>query len=245
MRAIASSESDVNRVPLASPSSAPDHAKFRFFDGLAQRDINSIVAAATLRQYPAHSVLANQSEPADFFFLLRTGGARLFFITRDGRKVLLRWLAAGELLGGAALMPNPSLYIVGTEMVKSGSVYVWHRSKIRELTSRYPKLLDNGLPFAMDHLTWFLAAQLALISKTARERLAQVLLGLAEGIGRREPDGIHLDITNEQLANTANITPFTASRILSEWQRKGTIRKGRCTIVLNALDRLLLEQTQI
>jgi CRP-like cAMP-binding protein len=105
---------------------------------------------------------------------------------------------------------------------------------------RYPKLLDNALPFALDHLTWFLAAHLALISKTASERLAQVLLSLAEGIGHKVPGGIQLDITNEQLANAANITPFTASRLLSEWQRRGAILKNRGMIMVHAPDRLFL-----
>jgi len=211
----------------------------RFLDGLTNDDINTILSAATLREYSAHSVVVHQGEPANYLFLLRTGCARLFFITRDGRKVLLRWLPAGELLGGAALMPAPSLYIVGTEMLKTGSVFIWRRAKIRELALRYPKLLDNALPFALDHLAWFLAAQLALISNSARERLAQVLLGLAEGIGHHDSHGIRLDITNEQLANAANITLFTASRFLSEWHRKGIIRKSRAAVVLQDRDRLL------
>ena len=215
------------------------HVQSRFLDGLTHYEVNSILSAATLREYSAHSVVVNQEEPSNYFFLLRTGCARLFFITRNGRKVLLRWLVAGEILGGAALMPVPSLYIVGTEMVKTGSAYIWHRTKIRQLASQYPKLLDNALPFALDHLTWFLAAQLALMSNSARERLAQVLLGLAEGLGQQEPDGIRLNVTNEQLANAANITPFTASRFLSEWQRTGIIRKSRCAVVLQAPDRLL------
>jgi len=43
------------------------------------------------------------------------------------------------------------------------------------------------------------------------------LSSLASGIGRKCPDGIDLEITNEQLANTANITLFTTSRLMSEW----------------------------
>ena len=30
---------------------------------------------------------------------------------------------------------------------------------------------------------------------------------------------MEFDITNEELANAANITPYTASRILSDWQK--------------------------
>jgi len=134
------------------------------------------------------------------------------------------------------------LYVVSTEMVKDSSAFVWPRDRIRALVARYPRLLDNALPSALDYFTWFVATHLALVSKTARERLAQVLLSLAEGIGRKVADGILLEITNEQLANAANITPFTASRFLSEWQRNGAISKNRGSVVVRSSDRLFLHQ---
>ncbi|HXW93549.1 MAG TPA: Crp/Fnr family transcriptional regulator [Terriglobales bacterium] len=212
----------------------------RILDGFSKLEVSSILGAATFRRYSSGVVVLNQEDPAEHFLLLRTGCARLFYVTQEGRKVLLRWLGPGEILGGAAILPMPTTYLVSTEMVKDSSVFGWRRERIRSLVARYPRLLDNALPFALDHLTWFLAAQLALISKTARERLAQVLLSLAEGIGHKISGGIQLDITNEQLANAANITPFTASRLLSEWQRSGAILKTRGMIMVHAPERLLL-----
>jgi CRP-like cAMP-binding protein len=38
---------------------------------------------------------------------------------------------------------------------------------------------------------------------------------------------LEFDITNEELANAANITLDTASRILREWRRTGAVRKQR------------------
>jgi len=220
---------------------AGEHLKPQLMEGLSKGEIGSILGAATFRRYSSGTIVLNQDDPAEQFLLLRTGCARTFYITHEGRKVLLRWLRPGELLGGASLLPTPSAYIVSTEMVKDSSVFVWSRKKIRELTAHYPKLLDNALPYALDHLTWFLAAHLALISNTARERLARVLMGLAQGIGHHIPRGLQLDITNEQLANAANITPFTASRILNEWKRSGAILKSRGTIIIHAPERLLLQ----
>jgi CRP/FNR family transcriptional regulator, nitrogen oxide reductase regulator len=217
--------------------------KSRILDGFSRSEVGSILGAATFRRYSSGAVVLNQEDPAEHFLLLRTGCARLFYITQEGRKVLLRWLPPGEILGGAAILPMPSVYLVSTEVVKDSSVFVWRRERIRNLAAQYPRLLDNALPFALDHLTWFLAAQLALISKTARERLAQVVLSLAEGIGHKISGGIQLDITNEQLANAANITPFTASRLLSEWHRSGAILKTRGMILVHAPERLLVHSS--
>jgi CRP-like cAMP-binding protein len=49
---------------------------------------------------------------------------------------------------------------------------------------------------------------------------------------------LEFDITNEELANAANITLYTASRILSEWQRTGAISKRRGRIVVRSTERL-------
>jgi len=117
---------------------------------------------------------------------------------------------------------------------------LWPRNTIRKLAARYPRFWENALSIASDYFAWFLAAHLALRSRDARERLAQVLLSLAEGIGHDAPDGVELDITNEELANAANVTVFTTSRILSEWRRNGTLLKSRGKVVLRSPHRLLL-----
>jgi len=59
-------------------------------------------------------------------------------------------------------------------------------------------------------------------------------------MGQKVSGGIEFDITNEELANAANITPYTTSRILSEWRRTGAIRKLRGKIVVRSTERLFL-----
>ena len=65
-----------------------------------------------------------------------------------------------------------------------------------------------------------------------------------ERLGRlgREPrlylGGVELDVTNEELASAANITPFTASRLLSKWRRSGVIAKRRGKILIPSVVRL-------
>ena len=220
-------------------SLAGDSFRARLLEGLSEEERHSILAAAAYRRFSPHSVVTNQEEPADRLFLIVKGSARYFVITPDGRKIYLLWLAPGEIFGGATLLAEPSLFLVGTEIVKDSCVLVWERNTIRSLTAQYPRLVENGLAIATDYLTWYLASHLGLVCHTARQRLAHVMVSLASGIGRKCPDGIHLEITNEQLANTANITLFTASRLLSEWQRSGAVVKTRGSILLRHPKELL------
>jgi CRP/FNR family transcriptional regulator, nitrogen oxide reductase regulator len=223
-----------------SASPAADLVRSKFLEGLPGSDRAIILAAASQRRVLANSVVANPGEPADYLFLITKGCARYFYITPEGRKIVFFWLTAGQISGGAALLSEPSDYLVGTEMVKDSSVLVWHRSKIRALAVRFPMLLDNVLSIASDYLTWYLAAHLSLVCHTARQRLAHVLVSLARGIGQQHRAGVQLDITNEQLANAANITLFTTSRLMGQWQRSGAVVKSRGKIILRSPEGLFL-----
>ena len=222
--------------PIASL--AAELASSSLLAGLAGSARATILTAASQRRVLANTVLANQGEPADSLFLIIEGCARHFYLTPEGRKVVFFWLTPGQITGGAALLPEPADYLVGTETVRESLVLVWQRSTIRALAARFPRLLDNTLSIASDYLAWYLAAHLSLVCDNARQRLAHVLVSLASGIGKKRTDGIHLEITNEQLASTANITIFTVSRLLSEWQRRGALAKSRGQVILRSPGRL-------
>ena len=74
---------------------------------------------------------------------------------------------------------------------------------------------------------------------TASERIAQVLANLSREVGRKGFEGTVINISNEDLANEANVTIFTVSRTLNEWQRKGLVLKRRGQVVLRSPEKLV------
>ena len=205
-----------------------------FFDGVPAGDVRLILAAATTRRFSPHSVVYEQGSTARELYLLTNGRARYFLISPDGRKMLLHWLVPGDVLGAASLLTDESTYRVGAETTRECSSFVWDRATIRALFDRYPRLSQNALTVTVGYLDLYIAAHSALVSETARERLASVLTRLAESIGERVSDGIELHVTNDELASAANINPFTASRILNEWQSRRALTKRRGRIVLHS-----------
>jgi len=226
-------------MPASGIAAPTSELKSRFLEGIGPPDLKVILAAAKPRQFPANSIIVSQGNPADYLYLLTKGRARYFFTTEDGRKLLLLWLSPGEIFGGSALLAIPSSYLASTETVKDSHVLAWDRSTIRGLAARYPKLLQNALLTASDYLAWYVAAHVALTSHSARKRLGGVVICLAELIGEKVPGGFEFDATNEELASAANITPFTASRLLSEWQRNRAVLKRRGKILLCSPEKLL------
>ena len=209
--------------------------------GLSRREMDLVLSSAKRRRFPAKSVITYQGEPADRLLLLRQGRARYFFETPHGKKLILRWIVPGDVLGGAALISRPSEYIVSTKAVTDSTVLVWDGATVRDLARQFPRILENALYLAADYISWYVAAHAALTSKTARERLAHVLVELAPNLGQRTSGGeIELDVTNEELANSANISPYTTSRTISKWQKSGVLRKRRGKILLRAAESFFL-----
>jgi CRP/FNR family transcriptional regulator, nitrogen oxide reductase regulator len=211
----------------------------RFLGGISAPDVEAILAQATLRRFRAESVITRQGDPATELFLVTKGRARHFVTAPDRQKILLLWLPVGEIFGGASLLAERSVYRVSTEAVKDTTTLVWNRSTMLALAERYPRIRDNALWIASDYLDWYLAAHIALSCHSAGQRLAGVLVSMAPLLGRAVPGGVELDVTNEELASAAHITPFTTSRLLSEWQRQRAVIKRRGRVVLVAPDQLI------
>jgi CRP-like cAMP-binding protein len=153
--------------------------------------------------------------------------------TGGGRKILLHWLTAGQIFGGAALLSDSSKYLASTEVLSDSCALAWDRKTMRKLVTAIPRLLDNALSIAViEHIAWLIAAKVSLSSDDAQSRIADFLIGLASGIGVSSPDGVVIPVANEELAAGANVTPFTVSRFLSKWQREGILGKGRGKIIL-------------
>lgn len=218
----------------------PKQLRPRFFSGLSKAKLAEILSAARHRQFTA-SVIIHQSDPAERFFLLTSGRGRHFVTTEEGRKLPLHWLTPGHIFGGAAILASPVRYLASTELLSESCALEWDRRTIRALASGRPQLLDNVLSISItEHLAWMLATQISLTCDDARGRIAQLLISIASAIGVVTSDGIDIQIKNEELAAGANVTPFTASRALSQWERAGVLVKKRGSVLLRKPELLVV-----
>ena len=219
-----------------------DAQNIELLRGLRPQDIDLILKSARKRRYSARTVMTHQGEPIHDIRALLQGRARYFYETQTGKKLILNWITPGQTFAGlAALSAVPHTYPASAETVRDSIVLSWDGPTMRSLAHQFPLMLENAVTVATDrHIAWHLAAHVALCSKTARERVAHALLALASVIGEKGPHGIELDVTNEELANSVNITPYTTSRLISEWQRTGVLSKRRGKIFLRSPERFFL-----
>ncbi|HKD80431.1 MAG TPA: Crp/Fnr family transcriptional regulator [Candidatus Angelobacter sp.] len=216
----------------------------RLLEGLNAEELRVILRAAREQRLPAKSVVMDQAQLANKLFLVTHGRARFFLITRDGQRILLRWLVPGDVAGVRAMFLKPQHYHVSTETLKESRVLAWDRKTLWQLTTRYPRLLRNAIYIADDYLEWFVTAHTALTCFTVRQRCASVLKSAAMTIGEKVEGGIEVELTNEDLADASATTLFEASRFISDWRRSGLILKKRGKILVRSMSLLTREITK-
>lgn len=214
-------------------------ASARLFAGLAAHEVGAILAAASRRRYAASDTVIRTNDPVTHLFLVKSGQVDYHVVTESGHAVLLRRMVPGNAFGVAAFLSEPDGYLGTATAVGKLEVLAWERRNIRFLVKSYPRLAENALRIALHYIALYAERHARLVSATASERLASALTGIASRAGRILPSGVGVDIKNKDLASLADVSSFTASRLLKEWERRGTVEKSRGGVLIRCPERLL------
>jgi len=226
------------RVGAASRAALPRGFHSSLLQGLKPSEMGAVLALARQQRISLNEVLQNEGDTPIHLSLMVRGFAGFYKSTPDGRKLFLRWIAPGDAFGLAALLQIQQPYLMTIHAMSEGSLFVWDRVSAQALVSQIPRLRENAYTIAGDYVASLSDALAARASQNARQRIARVLIESARQTGHAGTSGIELALTNEQLAEMADVTLFTVSRQLNEWQNQGILKKSRCKILLRAPNRL-------
>src|ERR1700751_1579664 len=236
----------ISAIPLHAPymrdfpPSGIERLKGTLFAGLQPDAIRDFTSEAHAKRSNAREQITFCGGRPDHLFLLTKGRAKSYLVTEDGAEVLLLWLGPGDIIGLVSLMPNPPRYIANSSAVTDCEFLVWDHSKLRGLAKAFPQAIENGLRVALHYLKVFIERHTGTVSKSAESRLAHTLLQLATQSGEVQPSGVIIEITNEQLGSLSDISLFTASRLLSKWERNGAVCKERGRVPVVAPEALMI-----
>jgi CRP-like cAMP-binding protein len=217
----------------------PSHPSF--LSGLTASAKKVVLQSAELRKFRRNSVIVNTGDSATRLFMLRRGKVKYYRVTRKGDEVLLWWVSQGEAFGIAALSPLPLRYIGTAEAIDDCELLVWNRKKIRHLAAIHDQLSQNALAILLHYLSEYADRLVGTVSETAEHRLAHTLFRLGNRTGRMRPEGVEVSITNEHLSSLADVSAFTASRLLQQWEREGILHKCRGKILMVSPESLVTD----
>ena len=181
-------------------------------------------------EYHRGQVIFYEGNPPLAFYCIRSGVVKLYKSGKRDRRVAIRLLGSGEVLGYRAILANEP-YAATAEAVERTVVCAIAKDAFEEILRD-----DTQLAF---RLIAKLATELRisedeLVSRTqrpVRQRTARFFLWVIEALQNKSEDKnrITLPLLREEMAQMIGTTPETLSRVLREFTTRKILKIDRKT----------------
>jgi CRP-like cAMP-binding protein len=193
----------------------------------------ALVRAGSVRKFPAHTALFHSGDPSTHVVLLLDGWVKVSANSRNGYEALLAIRGPGDLLGElSALDGKPRSATVLTLVPVEASVLPADR--FLELLHSRPRLAITLLGYLAGRLRDADGSRLEFGAFSLMERLARLLLTLADVHGVSERSGVVIDIPLSQrdLAGSVGASREAVARLLRILRERHVITMKRQRIVI-------------
>lgn len=203
---------------------------------LAGDDLAAFEKIKRSLHYEPHQTVFYEGHACLGLYLLCAGKVKLTRSSARGQRQIVRLLDAGEVVEKHAFRER-AMHEVSCETLEPSQICLIERESYLGLIRRNPELalkviqlLSSELGMHMDQLDQF-------TFKTARERLAGVLLELGERFGKKSDNQVQVGIRlkREEVAEMAGVTVETIIRLLGSFREEGLVSvDGRAITLLNS-----------
>jgi CRP/FNR family transcriptional regulator, cyclic AMP receptor protein len=213
-----------------------------FFEGLPEATIEKAVSHVVMRSHPANQVILLENDWGSSVYFILNGWVKIRTYNLDGKEVTLNILGKGELFGEMAPLD---------EVPRSTDVITLAPTAIGNMPAQDFVQLLNSEPQAGIRLAQLMARRLRQVNRRLRlresdstSRVADILLFLADGQGKRGPNGTEIpNLPHRELSSLSGLARETVTRVLSKLEKKGLIVRDRDTLCIpdpHALERMMI-----
>jgi CRP/FNR family transcriptional regulator len=198
-------------------------------------------AMKSYRTYSAGDPIILAGDNLNFVGSVVTGHVRLSQTMEDGRRQLVGLLLPSDFIG----RPGRSSIKFDIEATTNVTLCCFDRAPFEKLLHEMPHLRERMLDMALDELDSAREWMVLLGRKTAREKIASLLMIFAKRQLGKPTDSsveVNLGLTREAMSEYLGLTLETVSRQFSALKRDGviTLQKNR-NVLIHDVDQLLAE----
>ncbi len=208
-------------------------AKANFLSRLNAEEYRRVREIGCEQRIAAGESVFCQGDTHDGIFLIEGGSVRTFYTGPTGREITLAYWTPGHFVGG------PEIFGGGTHMWSGVAVQETRVLRLRgadlyRLMEQMPRLALGIVEGLVQKGKCYSALVHMLGTRSVIERLAQLLLILADTDGETAADGVMIgrSFTHEEMANMVGSTRQWVTMTLDKFQKQGAIRMQGRRIVL-------------
>lgn len=201
--------------------------------------VGSLAAFAIPLYHPKGAVLFGEGQPSRGVFILFSGRVKFFTSSADGKTLILRFAAPGEILGlGGTLSGRP--YEAWAEAIQPTQTGFIDRRYLVHLMRHHCELaVQVAMQLGEAYCSAIAGVRMMGHSRSASQKLATFLLDWCESNRPLHDDAARFALTHEEIAQVIGTSRETVTRLLSEFRKKGLIQWRDCNLVL--MNRAALE----
>jgi CRP-like cAMP-binding protein len=210
-----------------------------FFAALPAEAIEEINTQFRDQGYTASETVYFVGDQAKRLYVVASGNVKLVRHSPAGQDVLLDMLTPGEFFGSLAVLGDAT-YQDTAQAQTPACILSIDADDFQHILETYPPVALAALNITSARLKEAHETIQQLSAYSVEQRIAAVLLKLADKLGEQQSDGllIQMPLSRQDLAEMTGTTPETASRIMSQFKQDDLIRTGRRWISILNLDQL-------
>lgn len=216
-------------------------ASNQMLKGLDERECALFIEHGRPRRVEEGASFFQQGEPAELFYILIEGQVKLSQVTVSGDQIILQMVGPGGGIGIIVALGEMD-YPVTAEAVELSLAYSWDRATTRQLMLQIPQLALNGLELVANRFAHVQARYQELATQRVQQRVASTLLRLVRQFGRRDEDGVIIDmsLSRQDLAEMTGTNYYHVSRIMRKWEQDGIVTLGRSRVAIKSAHKLVI-----
>lgn len=182
----------------------------------------------------ARRIICREQDELASVPIICSGWALSAVMLADGSRQILSFLLPGDVVSPCLLFdPKPKCFV---EAITHVTYRAFDRADLRQLMTADPSALEAMARVWTQERRRTNDLIVDLGRRSAAERIARLILGLAERLQERSmtsgPFKIDFPLRQHHIADATGLTPVHVSKLLSEFRRKGLIRLSARSLVI-------------
>jgi len=201
------------------------------FAGLSEVDHGLLLTVAVRKTYPRHTLIVQEGDPGERFYLLRKGRAKVYIGNEEGREVILSILGPGDFFGEMALIDDEPCSASVMTLEESEFVSIG-KSEFQKVLSSTPDMANSLLRALCKKIRDADSQIESLALNDVKSRVEQALRGLAE------PENgelvIPARVTHKDIAAMVGASREVVTRVFRDLEERNIVRVNgrRITVTL-------------
>ncbi len=224
----------------APPLSRQILSNLELFRGLPTAALDDVLASATTRSFARDFRVFNQGETRVRAHVLIDGWIRISQSGSDGAQIVVRFIGSGDIFGAISLFTDRR-YPADADTLTDATEASWSDRALLDLMNNHPQIAVNAVRIVGHRLQEAQHRVRELATQRAEQRVAHALLRLLRQVGTTTSKGIviRFPLRRKDIADIAGTTLYSASRILSAWERAGWLKTLDRRIAVESLSELM------